>query len=152
MVNKIIFEPGKTFSEFCLLTGHTREGCDIHSISLKTKLADNLILGVPFLSAAMTSVTRYELALALGKESGLGVLPVRLPIEEQAKIVKCVKDYEMGFVEDPVTVRENFSIEQVLRMMDRHGHSKIPIIDRYGRFKGMFVRQHYWEVGGSPQD
>ncbi|RTH01232.1 hypothetical protein CSW47_12680, partial [Thermus scotoductus] len=58
----------------------------------------------------------------------------------------------MGFVEDPVTVRENFSIEQVLRMMDRHGHSKIPIIDRYGRFKGMFVRQHYWEVGGSPQD
>ncbi len=152
MVKKIISKPGRTFNEFSLLTGYTDEGCNIHTVDLNTKLSDNLVLGIPFLSAAMTSVTGYEMALDLGKERGLGVLPVRLPIEEQVRIVKMIKAYEIGFVEDPLTARENTSIEEVLRKLNKFGHSKIPIIDRYGVFKGMFVRQHYWAVGGSPQD
>jgi len=100
----------------------------------------------------MTSVTGYEMALALGKEGGLGVLPARLPIDEQTDIVERIKKHEMEFVEDPDTVNEKQPIEQVLKKMDKHGHSKIPVVDRNNVFKGMFTRKHYWEIRGHPQD
>lgn len=152
MAKEIILKPGRTFGEFSLLTSYTDKDCNINNVSLETKLADNLTLGIPLLSAAMASVTGYEMALALGKERGLAVLPARLPIEEQIDIVKKIKSLEMGFVEDPITARNDKTIEQVLAKMDKYGHSKIPIVDLNNVFEGMFLRQHYWETGGHPQD
>ena len=80
MAKKVILEAGRTFSEFSLLTDYTSKKCNLNNIDLKSNLG-KLSLGIPFLSAAMTSVTGYEMALALGKEGGLGVLPARLSIE-----------------------------------------------------------------------
>jgi len=101
----------------------------------------------------MTSVTGYELALALGREGGVGILPSRLPVSEQAEIVRRIKSYEMSFVDEPVTVRDVATIEDVLREIEKHGHSKIPVVDRNNVFRGIFVREHYWaanaEVGDS---
>ncbi|MBC8500545.1 MAG: IMP dehydrogenase [Nanoarchaeota archaeon] len=151
ITKKIILEPGRTFGEFSLLPGYTGKDCDIHTVSLETKLADDLVLGIPFLSAAMTSVTGYEMALALGMEGGLGVLPVRMLVSEQVSIVERIKRHEMGFVENPDTAYDTQTIEQVLGKMDKHGHSKIPVVDRNNVFKGMFTRRHYWDVGGHPQ-
>lgn len=152
MAKNIILEPARTFGEFSLLPGYTHKDCDIHSVSLETTLAENLVLGKPFLSAAMTSVTGYEMALALGMEGGLGVLPVRLPLSEQVSIVERIKSHEMGFVDDPDRVNDTQTIEQVLGKMDKHGHSKIPVVNRNNVFLGMFTRSHYWKVGGHPQD
>ena len=70
MAKKVILEPGRTFSEFSLLTDYTTKNCNLNNINLKSNLG-KLELGIPFLSAAMTSVTGYEMALALGKEGGL---------------------------------------------------------------------------------
>ena len=71
MAKQIIIDPpGLTFQEFSLLTGHTKKDCSISNITLETKIAD-IPLRIPFLSAAMLSVTGYEMALALGKEGGL---------------------------------------------------------------------------------
>jgi IMP dehydrogenase len=152
MAKKIIFEPGRTFGEFCLLTGHTRRDGTISEVTLRTQLAPDLILRLPLLSAAMTSVTGYEMALALGKEGGLGILPARLPVEDQAEIVKRIKKYEMGFVEEPVTAREDVTVEQVLKLIEQFGHSKIPIVDKNNVFLGMFIQQHYWEAAATPHD
>ncbi len=151
MVKKIITESGRTFNEFCLLPDYTKENCTIQNITLKTKLAE-IKLKIPFLSAAMTSVTNYEMALALGKEGGIGILPARLSIKEQTNIVKKIKNYEMHFVEDPVRVRETTTVEYVLKKIERHGHSKIPIVDKNNTFLGMFTLQNYWESSSIPED
>jgi len=152
MANKIILEPGRTFSEFSLLTGYTKHSCTITDVTLQTKLAKNLTLKLPLLSAAMASVTGYEMALALGREGGLGILPARLPVEEQVDIVRKIKAYEMGFVEEPIAARENATVEEILKLMEKHGHSKIPIVDRNNAFLGMFIRQHYWDTDVGLQD
>src|SRR3989344_2033228 len=128
---------GRTFSEFVLLPGRTKKDCVLQNIDLETRLGD-LKLKIPLLSAAMMSVTGYEMALALGKEGGLGGLPARLPIEEQVDIVRRIKKYEMGFVEEPLAVREKETVDAVLKMMEKHGHSIIPVIDRNNVFSGMF--------------
>ncbi len=151
MVKKIIYEPGRTFSEFSLFPSYTGKDCTIQNISLETQLA-GLDLKIPLLSAAMTSVTGYEMALALGKEGGIGILPARLPIENQVDIVSKIKNYEMGFVEDPVKARENSTVEDVLKQIERHGHSKVPIVDKNNIFLGMFTLQHYLQSTVSLQD
>ena len=151
MAKKVILEAGRTFSEFSLLTDYTPKECNLNSINLKTKLG-NLELSNPFLSAAMTSVTGYEMALALGKEGGLGVLPARLSIKEQVEIINQIKGYEMGFVEDPVSVRDNATIDEAVRLVEKHGHSKIPVTDRNNVFLGLFNFDKYLESNETPAE
>ncbi len=151
MAKKVILETGKTFGEFSLLTDYTAKGCNLQNISLETNLG-GLRLRHPFLSAAMTSVTGYKMALSLGKEGGLGVLPARLPVKEQIKIIDKIKSYEMGFVEDPITARENATIDEVVRLVEKHGHSKVPIIDRNNVFLGLFSFDKYLEENATPGD
>ncbi len=147
MVKKINWAPGRTFSEFSLLTGYTPKDCRISDIDLTTKLADGLNLKYPLMSAAMTSVTGYDLCLALGKSGGIGVLPVKMSVEEQAGIVKKIKSQGLSFVEEPLTARENETIEDVIRKIEMHGYSTIPVVDRFQSFLGMFIQQKYWESG-----
>ena len=151
MAKKVILEAGRTFSEFSLLTDYTSKDCNLNNINLKSNLGD-LELGNPFLSAAMTSVTGYEMALALGKEGGLGVLPARLSVKEQVEIINQIKGYEMGFVEDPVSVRDNATIDEAVRLVEKHGHSKIPVTDRNNVFLGLFNFDKYLESNETPAE
>jgi IMP dehydrogenase len=117
---------------------------------LTTRLSGALELKIPFLSAAMMSVTGEAMALALGKEGGIGILPARLTIEEQSDIVKNLKNYEMAFVQEPIDARETATIAEVLGLIKRHGHSKVPIRDRYNTCLGVFVESEYWNSTATP--
>ena len=149
MAERVILEAGKTFSEFSLLTNFTSKDCTLQKISLGSNLG-GMKLRLPFMSAAMTSVTGYEMALSLGKEGGIGVLPARLSVEEQVEIIEKIKGYEMGFVEDPITVRETATIDEVVRLVEKHGHSKVPIADRNNVFLGLFSFDKYLETNATP--
>jgi IMP dehydrogenase len=151
MAKDINLNPGRTFSEFSLLPSLTPKDCTVQNVDLETNLS-TLSLRIPFLSAAMTSVTGYDMALALGKEGGIGVLPTRIPTKEQAEIVNRIKSYEMGFVEEPITANDADSIEAVLRLVESHGHSKVPVVDRNNVFQGLFTQQHYWSSSANSQD
>ena len=151
MAQRVITEAGKTFSEFSLLTDFTSKDCTLQKINLDSKL-NGINLRLPFMSAAMTSVTGYEMALALGKEGGVGILPARLSIKEQVEIIDKIKGYEMGFVEDPITVRETATIDEVVRLVEKHGHSKVPIADRNNVFLGLFSFDKYLETNATPGD
>ena len=151
MAQRVITEAGKTFSEFSLLTDFTSKDCTLQNINLDTKL-NSINLRLPFMSAAMTSVTGYEMALALGKEGGVGILPARLSVKEQVEIIDKIKGYEMGFVEDPITVRETATIDEVVRLVEKHGHSKVPIADRNNVFLGLFSFDKYLETNATPGD
>ncbi len=147
---KEILSGGHTFREYALLPNLTKPESHISKVSLETKLTGNIVLRNPFLSAAMQSVTNYEMALELGKQGGMGVLPVGLKVEEQSEIVRKIKEYEMSFVEDPVTAKENETIEGVLRKIEIYGHSRIPIVDEYKTLLGMFTLKHYVEMESKP--
>ena len=151
MAERVILEAGKTFSEFSLLTNFTKKSCTLQDISLESDLG-GMKLGLPFMSAAMTSVTGYEMALSLGKEGGIGILPARLSIKEQVEIIEKVKGHEMGFVEDPISVRENATIDDAVRIVEKHGHSKVPIADRNNVFLGLFSFDKYLETNATPAD
>jgi IMP dehydrogenase len=146
MVKNIIWTPGRTFSEFSLLTGYTTKKCKITNIDISTELAHNIVLKYPLMSAAMTSVTGYEMCLGLGKAGGIGILPVKISIKDQASIVRKIKEQDLSFVEDPLTARDDETIESVIRKIEQHGHSTIPVIDMFRNFLGMFVQEKYWET------
>ncbi len=148
----VITKPATTFHEYALLPGYTPANCSIPTVSLETRLAQNIVLGIPFLSAAMTSVTGYDMVLALGKEGGMGVLPARLSIDTQADIVRRAKNYQMHFVDRPTKINANESIEAAVKLVERHGHSKIPVVDDTNVYKGMFVLQEYWKMNVRPED
>ena len=149
MAERVILEAGKTFSEFSLLTNFTSKDCTLQKIDIDSNFG-KMNLRLPFMSAAMTSVTGYEMALSLGKEGGIGILPARLSIDEQVEIIKKIKGYEMGFVEDPITVRETATIDEVVRIVEKHGHSKVPIVDKNNVFLGLFSFDKYLEATATP--
>ena len=74
------------------------------------------------------------------------MLPVKLGKEEQSAIVRRIKNYEMGFVQEPVTVRETATIDEVLRLVEKHGYSKVPVVDRNNAFIDIFSYQDYVRV------
>jgi len=135
---------GRTFTEFGLLPGYTPEGCKLTDVNLEATLG-NLLLKIPMLSAAMTSVTAYEMALAMGKAGGIGILPAKLSTEGQVDIVSRIKKHDLAFV-DPLTVDENTRIDDVVRLIETHGYSTIPVVDKFRNFKGIFTQEKYWEM------
>ena len=148
----LLTTPGRTFGEFVLLPDYGDNHCRVDNIDLTCKLHDRLQLGITVLSAAMTSVTGYEMALALAKEGGLGIIPCGLPQEDQVGIVRRIKAFEMGFVAEPIKIRENRSIEDALAMIRRFGHSKIPIVDVNNVYQGMFDLEIYIRSPASHKD
>ena len=148
---KITSNIGRTFGEFSLMPGFTKNDCVLRNIDLSTDLA-GLKLKIPLMSAAMTSVTEYEMALVLGKEGGIGILPTRLSADSQAEIVKKIKTHEMAFVEEPLSIRSDQTVEIAMRLVGRRGHSAIPVVDKNNIFVGMFALQHYWDSEASIHD
>ena len=98
-------------------------------VDLSMRLSDTITLKVPFISAAMDTVTESAMAIALAREGGMGVIHKNLSIKEQALEVDIVKRSESGMILDPITISSNRSIEDALNMMKRYKISGVPVID-----------------------
>jgi len=99
-------------------------------VDLSTRLSNNIQLNVPFISAAMDTVTESEMAIALAREGGMGVIHKNLTIEQQALEVDKVKRSESGMILDPITISSSKSIKDALIMMSRYKISGVPVIDK----------------------
>lgn len=143
MVKRIIWEPSRSLKEFVLLPGYTGNDCTIDKISLETRLAKNLVLDIPFLSAAMMSVTGHSLALELAQNGGLGVIPDGFQIKDQVSIIKRIKNFEAGFINNPLTAKPAESIASVLEKINKFGYSTMFIVDDYRAFLGVFDENNY---------
>ena len=86
---------------------------------LSTRLTRNISIRIPLLSAAMDTVTEYQLAIAIAQEGGMGIIHKNFSIEDQASEVNRVKKFASGIISDPVTVRSNITIREVLEITDR---------------------------------
>ncbi len=123
-MNKIIGE-GLTFDDVLLIPQYSN--VLPNSVSLATKLTDDIKLNIPLLSASMDTVTEYELAIAIAREGGIGMIHKNLSIAEQALHVDRVKRSEHGVITDPFFLSPNNTLEDANNLMRKYRISGVPI-------------------------
>ena len=104
---------------------------------LKTQVTAGIPLNIPVVSAAMDTVSESELAIALAREGGIGVIHRACAIEEQAVMVSRVKRSENAVILKPHTVRKEQSVDEVRAIMAENGFSGFPVVDGDGKLEGM---------------
>ena len=110
-------------------------------VSLKTKFSRNITLNVPIVSAAMDTVTESEMAIAIAREGGIGVIHKNMTIEEQAKEVRKVKRAESGMIIDPVTLPLTATVGDAKKAMAEYSIGGIPVVDEQGVLKGIITNR-----------
>ncbi len=108
---------------------------------VSTRLTNNIELKIPLLSSPMDTVTESEMAIALAKVGGLGVIHKNLSIEDQAEEVTKVKRSANGIILDPVTLHPNDSVSLAKELMDKQNVSGIPIVETDGKLVGILTRR-----------
>lgn len=98
-------------------------------VDVRSKFTRNITLNIPVVSAAMDTVTESELAIALAREGGIGVVHKNMSITEQAREVRKVKRSESGMIQDPVTLHESALVGDALRMMAENKIGGIPVVN-----------------------
>lgn len=97
---------------------------------ISTKLTRHITLNIPLLSAAMDTVTEAEMAIAMAREGGIGIIHKNLSIERQAEEVDRVKRSESGMIQKPITLSPNNTVGEALAVMKKYSVSGIPIVDQ----------------------
>ena len=110
-------------------------------VDVSTRLHRNIQLRIPVLSAAMDKVTEPDMAVALARQGGLGVIHKNAPIEVQAGMVESVKRSESGFIVDPVCLRPDDPVETSFELMARFKVSGFPVVDGDGRLVGIVTNR-----------
>ena len=110
-------------------------------VDVRSKLTNRIALNIPLLSSPMDTVTESELAIALAKVGGIGVIHKNMSIEAQTEEVNRVKRSANGIIFDPVTLPPEAPVAQARVLMDQHNVSGIPIIHPDGRLAGILTRR-----------
>jgi len=98
-------------------------------VSLETKLTKKITLNIPFVSAAMDTVTEYEAAIAMARLGGIGIIHKNMDIETQALQVKKVKKSESGMIIDPITIKMDQTLQDAEDIMAEYKISGVPVVD-----------------------
>lgn len=110
-------------------------------VNLRTRLTANIDLNIPILSAAMDTVTESEMAIAMAREGGIGVIHKNMTVEMQAGEVDRVKRSESGMIIDPVTLKEDKTIGDAMLLMQQYKISGIPIINNDNKLIGIITNR-----------
>ncbi len=110
-------------------------------VDVGTKLTKRIALNIPLLSSPMDTVTESELAIALAKEGGLGVIHKNMTIQSQTEEVYKVKRSANGIIVDPVTVQPDAPVAKARELMELHNVSGVPITEPGGRLVGILTRR-----------
>jgi IMP dehydrogenase len=110
-------------------------------VKIHTQLTKNIQLHVPILSSAMDTVTEAQLAIALAREGGIGILHKNMSIERQAEQVRKVKRSESGMIVDPITLEVTATIGDALKLMKENKIGGIPIVDKTNKLVGILTNR-----------
>ena len=108
---------------------------------MKTKFSRNIDLNVPFVTAAMDTVTESSMAIAIAREGGIGVIHKNMSIEDQARQVAIVKRAENGMIYDPVTILKGRTVKDALEMMADYHIGGIPVVDEENHLVGIVTNR-----------
>jgi IMP dehydrogenase len=150
---KYLNETSRTFSEFLLIPGLTTKDCVPGKVSLKTPLTKyqkgqtpDIELNIPFVSAIMQSVSNDGMAIALAKNGGLSFVFGSQSIQEQAEMIRKVKNHKSGFVISTANLTEEHTLRDVIALKAKTGHSTIAITDNgtaEGKLLGIVTSRDY---------
>ena len=132
------FRKGYTFDDL-LLVPQASEVLPA-SVKLHTQLTKNVSLNIPIVSAAMDTVTEHDMAIALAKEGGIGIVHKNLLIGEQAAEVKRVKRYESGVIGNPVTLPPEATIAEALHLKSQYDIGGFPVV-KDGKLVGILTNR-----------
>lgn len=121
-----ILQEALTFDDVLLVPAHST--VLPNEVSLKTKLTKNIHLNIPFVSAAMDTVTEARLAISMAQEGGIGIIHKNMTVTEQAHVVSKVKKHEHGVILEPITVQIDNTILQVKDIMETNRISSAPVM------------------------
>lgn len=130
---------GVTFDDVLLIPAYSE--VLPREVNLKTRFSRNITLNVPIVSAAMDTVTEWQLAIAIAREGGIGVIHKNMSISEQARQVHAVKRAENGMIYDPVTILRGSTVADALKMMEEYHIGGIPVVDEEGYLVGIVTNR-----------
>tara|TARA_X000000368_G_scaffold287383_1_gene228293 strand:- start:138 stop:1601 length:1464 start_codon:yes stop_codon:yes gene_type:complete len=107
----------------------------------KTLFTKKIYLNIPLISSAMDTVTESKLAIAMAQSGGIGVIHKNNKIEEQVREVEIVKRFESGMVINPITVRPDDTLKDILALKKIHGVSGFPVTDKNGKLLGIITNR-----------
>src|SRR3954462_699139 len=130
---------GLTFDDVLLVPRHST----VHprEVSTVTRLTRTIPLNIPLVSAAMDTVTEAEMAIAMARAGGIGVLHKNMTIERQAAEVDRVKRSESGMIMNPITLGPDRLLKEAMALMRRFRISGVPIVDGQGRLVGIITNR-----------
>lgn len=139
MIDKFKIEEALTFDDVLLVPA--KSSVLPREVDVTTYLSPEIKLNIPIISAAMDTVTESNLAIALAREGGIGILHKNMSIERQCEEVDKVKRSESGMIKDPVTLSPDKSIREALELMKKYSVSGIPIVDNSKRLVGILTNR-----------
>ncbi|HNR41413.1 MAG TPA: IMP dehydrogenase [Bacteroidales bacterium] len=136
--DKILFE-GLTFDDVLLVPSYSE--VLPREVELGSMFTRNIRINTPIVSAAMDTVTEDELAIAIAREGGIGVIHKNMPAEKQAALVKRVKRAENVMILDPITINLHASVAEAINLMSEYHIGGIPVVDDNGLLKGIVTNR-----------
>ncbi|NID14781.1 MULTISPECIES: IMP dehydrogenase [Luteibacter] len=116
-----------TYDDVFLVPGHST--VMPRDVDTSTRFTRGLRLNIPIVSAAMDTVTEARLAITMAQNGGIGIIHKNMTFEQQAAEVRLVKKFEAGVIRNPITVRPDTSIGEVLQLTRAHNISGVPVVD-----------------------
>ena len=138
VADKIVMD-GLTYDDVLLIPAYSE--VLPKTVELKTKFSRNISLNVPFVTAAMDTVTESAMAIAIAREGGIGVIHKNMSIEDQARQVATVKRAENGMIYAPVTIRRGRTVQDALNMMAEYHIGGIPVVDEENHLVGIVTNR-----------
>jgi IMP dehydrogenase len=138
IADKIVMD-GLTFDDVLLIPAYSE--VLPKTVELRTHFSRNIELNIPFVTAAMDTVTESQMAIAIAREGGIGVIHKNMSIENQAREVAIVKRAENGMIYDPVTIRRGSTVADALAIMSEYHIGGIPVVDKENRLVGIVTNR-----------
>jgi IMP dehydrogenase len=136
--DKILFE-GLTFDDVLLIPSYSE--ILPREVDISSMFTRNIKINTPVVSAAMDTVTEAELAIAIAREGGIGVIHKNMTIEKQAGQVRKVKRAENVMIYDPVTINPEATVSEAMHLMKEYRIGGIPVVDKAGILKGIVTNR-----------
>ena len=126
IADKVVMD-GLTYDDVLLIPAYSE--VLPKTVDLSTKFTRNIDLKIPFVTAAMDTVTEAKMAIAIAREGGIGVIHKNMPIDEQARQVAIVKRAENGMIYDPIVIKRGSTVHDTLELMQEYKIGGIPVVD-----------------------
>ncbi len=136
--DKIVMD-GLTYDDVLLVPAYSE--VLPRDVDLTTRFSRHIELKIPFVTAAMDTVTESTMAIAIAREGGIGVIHKNMSIEEQARQVAIVKRAENGMIYDPVTIQRGRTVRDALEMMAEYHIGGIPVVDSENHLVGIVTNR-----------